>query len=67
MKLDQAFIIIAGEPQGSVIGSHSYDLPTSDNVTVATYADDIAFFSCHESAVTASEKLLQVLNGRKKY
>lgn len=64
--------IEAGVPQGSVIGPilyniFTYDLPTSDNVTVATYADDIAYLSCHESAVTASENLQEVLNGAQRW
>lgn len=59
--------IEAGVPQGSVIGPTLYniftnDLPTSEQVTVATYADDIAYLSCHKSPEIASMQLQLVLD-----
>lgn len=54
--------ISAGVPQGSVSGSLLYllftaDLPTSDGVTVATFADDTAVMASNHDAVTASRVL----------
>lgn len=54
--------IKAGVPQGSVLGPVLYtvftaDLPTSDNVLTATYADDTAVLSCHRDPCIASENL----------
>lgn len=59
--------ILAGVPQGSVLGPvlyniFTYDLPTSDEITTATYADDIAHIACHADPVLASSNLQQLLN-----
>ncbi|CAK1554949.1 unnamed protein product [Leptosia nina] len=54
--------IEAGVPQGSVLGPVIYniftsDLPVSKEVTVATYADDIAYLASSQDPVKASNKL----------
>ena len=51
--------IEAGIPQGSVLGPvlytlFTYDMPTRDDITVATYADDTAFISSQQSPTEAS-------------
>lgn len=59
--------INAGIPQGSVLGPVLYtiytaDLPTSENVMVATYADDTAILSSSNSSTEASYHLQNHLN-----
>lgn len=51
--------ICAGVPQGSVLAPTLYsiftsDMPISENVTTATYADDTALISSDTSEVEAS-------------
>lgn len=59
--------IEAGVPQGSVLGPVLYtvytaDLPTSNQVVTATYADDTAVLSCSKDPNIASTKLQECLD-----
>ncbi|CAB0035793.1 unnamed protein product [Trichogramma brassicae] len=61
-EITSLYEIHAGVPQGSVLGPTLYllytaDLPSSENVTIATYADDTALLCSHQCPVTASSNL----------
>lgn len=61
-ETSQVYPIESGVPQGSVLGPVLYqlftsDLPTSDSVTMATFADDTAVLSVHVNPNTASRIL----------
>lgn len=60
--LSSFYPIEAGVPQGSLLGPVLYtvytaDLPTSNLIVTATYADDTAILSCDKNQMTASTKL----------
>lgn len=59
--------IRAGVPQGSALGPLLYtlytsDLPTSNNITLATFADDTAIMASDVNPIIASKKLQSYLN-----
>lgn len=64
--------ILAGVPQGSVLGPVLYsiftcDLPQTNNVTVATFADDTAILACSSCPKKASAILQHSLNEIEKW
>lgn len=59
--------ILAGVPQGSVLGPVLYtiftaDLPQTPEVTIATYADDTAVLACSDCPKKASQRLQESLD-----
>lgn len=59
--------IKAGVPQGSVLGPILYllftaDLPTSESLTIGTFADDTAILAAHSDPKIASQTLQKGLN-----
>ena len=54
--------ILAGVPQGNILGPILYvlftaDMPTTNETLTSTFADDTAFISIHKDPLIASEKL----------
>jgi hypothetical protein len=59
--------ILAGVPQGGVLGpllylTYTADLPTLENSTTAIFADDTAILTVHEDPTMAAHRLQMHLN-----
>lgn len=66
-EISQIYNINAGVPQGSVLGPILYtiftsDMPFSDNVLIATYADDTALLASSTCPIEASNIVQRELN-----
>jgi len=66
------FQIHSGVPQGSILDPllyvlYIYDLPTSRETTLGTFADDTAIFATHEDPTIASLNLQEHLHINEKW
>lgn len=66
-EMTALYPINSGVPQGSVLGPILYllytaDLPTNENITTSTYADDTAVLAVHQNPFEAAAQLQNHIN-----
>lgn len=66
-KLSRRKDLVAGVPQGSVLGPHlyslfTYDIPKTQHTMMALYADDCAILAQHRDANWISQKLQEAVS-----